>query len=82
MKQLNNFYVEVYKSGFLQLSETTKQFYAEADMSGFVFSGSLPAFGKIYIRLKPASLIKLLENLMIFSVSVLNALSLCDGRLN
>ena len=76
MKQLNNVYAEVYKSGFLQLSETTKQLYAEVDESGFVFSGSLSASGKIYIRLKSASLIKLLESSMIFSVSVLNALSL------
>ena len=63
--------MEVYKSGFLQLSETTEQFYVEVDESGFVFSGSLPASGNIYIRLKPASLIKLFESLMIFSVSVL-----------
>ena len=80
MEQLNNFYAEVYEAGFLELSETTKQFYAEVHESGFVFSGSLSAFGKIYIRLKPASLIKLLESLMIFSVSVLNVLSLCDER--
>ena len=72
---------EVYKSGFLQLSETTKQLYAEVDELDFVFSGSLPSTGNIYIRLKPASLIKLLESSMIFSMSVLNALSLRDGRL-
>ena len=81
MKQLNNFYGEVYKSGFLQLSQTTKPFYMEVNESGFVFSGSLPASGKIYIRLKPASPMKLLKSLMIFSMSVLNALSLRDGRL-
>ena len=74
------FYTEVYKSGFLQLSETTKQLYAEVNESDSVFSGSLPSTGNIYIRLKPASLIKLLESLMIFSMSVLNAVSLCDGR--
>ena len=74
-------YAEVYKSGFLQLSETTKQLYAEVDESDFVFSGSLPSTGNIYIRLKSASLIKLLESSMIFSMSVLNALSLCDRRL-
>ena len=72
--------MEVYKSVFLQLSESTKQFYMEVYNSGFVFSGSLPASGKIYIRLKPASLIKLLKSLMIFSISVLNELSLCDGK--
>ena len=81
MKQLNNFHAEVYKSGFLQLSETTKHFYVEVDELGFMFSGSLSASGKIYIRLKPASLIKLLKSSMIFSMSVLNALSLFDGRL-
>ena len=56
------FYAEVYKSGFLQLSETAKQLYAEVDESDFVFSDSLPSTGNIYIRLKPASLIKLLES--------------------
>ena len=74
-------YTEVYKSGFLQLSETTKQLYKEVDESDFLFPGSLPSTGNIYIRLKPASLIKLLESSMIFSMSVLNALSLRDGRL-
>ena len=56
-------------------------FYAEVDESDFVFSGSLPSTGNMYIRLKPASLIKLLESSMIFSMHVLNALSLRDGRL-
>ena len=74
-------YTEVHKSGFLQLSETTKHFYAEVDESDFVFSGSLLSTGKIYIILKPALLIKLLESLMILPMSVLNALSLRDGRL-
>ena len=74
-------YADVYKSDFLQLSETTKELYAEVDESDFVVSGSLPSTGNIYIRLKPASLIKLLESSMIFSMSVLNALSLRDGRL-
>ena len=68
-----------YKTGMT--GETTEQFYAEVDESDFVFSGSLPSTGNIYIRMKPPSLIKLLESLMIFSVSVLNALSLRDGRL-
>ena len=80
MKQLNNFYAEVYKFGFLQLSEKTEQFYAEVDELGFEFSGSLPASGKTYIRLKPAWLIKLLKSSMIFSVRVLNALSFYDIR--
>ena len=61
--------------------ETTEQFYAEVDELDFLFPGSLPSTGNIYIRLKPASLIKLLESSMIFSMSVLNALSLRDGRL-
>ena len=78
VKQLNNFYTEVYKSG---LVKQLNNFYAEIDESGFVFSGSLPASGNIYIRLKPASLIKLLESSIIFSMSVLDALSLCDRRL-
>ena len=74
-------YAVVYKSGFLQLRETTKQFYSEVDESDFLFLGSLPSTGNIYIRLKRASLIKLLESSMIFSMSVLNELSLHDGRL-
>ena len=61
--------------------ETIEQFYEEVDESDFLFPGSLPSTGNIYITLKPASLIKLLESLMIFSMSVLNVLSLCDGKL-
>ena len=57
--------------------ETTEQLYAEVDESDFLFPGSLPSTGNIYIRLKPAWLIKLLES----SMSVLNALSLRDRRL-
>ena len=60
---------------------TGEQLYVEVDESDFVFSSSLPSTGNIYIRLKPASLIKLLETSMIFSTSVLNAISLGDGRL-
>ena len=61
--------------------ETTEQFYAEVDESDFLFPGSLPSTGNIYIGLKLASLKKLLESSMIFSKSVLNALSLHDERL-
>ena len=46
--------------------ETTEQLYAEVDESDFVVSGSLPSTGNIYIRLKPVSLIKLLESSMVF----------------
>ena len=42
--------------------ETTEQFYAEVDESDFLFPGSLPSTGNIYIRLKTFSLIKLLES--------------------
>ena len=60
---------------------TDEIFFLNVYESGFVFSGSLPASGNIYIRLKPASLIKLLVSSMIFSIIVLNALSLHDGRI-
>ena len=60
VKQLNNFFVEVCKSGFL-------------------LSGSLAASGNFYIRLKPASLVKLQESSMIFSMSVFNVLYVRDG---
>ena len=52
----------------------------EVNKSGLVFSGSLPPSGNIYIKFKPALLIKILKSSMIFSMSVLNALSLSDGR--
>ena len=60
--------------------ETTEQFYAEVDESDFLFPGSLPSTGNIYLRLKPTSLIKLLESSMIFSMSVINALYVCGVR--
>ena len=54
-------------------------FYAEVGESDFLFPGSVPSTGNINIRLKPASLMTLLKSSMIFSMSVLNALSLHDG---
>ena len=52
----------------------------EVNKPGFIMSGSLPASENIYIRLEPASLIKLLESSMSFSMSVFIVLYVCDGR--
>ena len=60
--------------------ETTEQFYAEVNKSGFLFPGSLPSTGNIY-QIEASHAVKLLESSMIFSMSVLNVLSLRDGRL-